>query len=79
MSKPPTCREVTPADSTKLVPLFEGFYGQWFGEPVTAQAVQRRIQQARGTETLVVAERDGDILGFASLRLVPSLDSAPYA
>src|SRR5207249_873530 len=27
MSKPPTCREVTPADSTKLVPLFEGFYG----------------------------------------------------
>src|SRR5437879_9932802 len=79
MSKPPTCGEVIPADSTKLVPLFEGFYWQWFGEPVTAQAVQRRIQQARGTETLVVAERDGDILGFASLRLVPSLDSAPYA
>src|SRR5439155_1409895 len=45
MSKPPTCREVTPADSTKLVPLFEGFYGQWSGEPVTAPAVQRRIQQ----------------------------------
>ena len=27
----------------------------------------------------MVAERDGKILGFASLRLVPSLDSTPYA
>ncbi len=73
------CREVTSADATKLIPLFEGFYGQWFGEPVTSEAVQRRIDKARGIETLVVAERDGDILGFASLRLVPSLDTTPYA
>jgi len=62
-----------------LVPLFEAFYGQWFGEPVTSQAVQRRIDQARGIETFVVAERAGKVLGFASLRLVPSLDSTPYA
>jgi len=62
-----------------LVTLFEGFYGRWFGEPVTSQAVQRRIRQAKGIETLVVAEREGKILGFASLRLVPSLDSTPYA
>src|SRR5437667_9307576 len=73
------CREVGKADAPKLVPLFEAFYGQWFGEPVTSQAVQRRIDQANGIETLVVAEGDGQILGFASLRLVPSLDSTPYA
>src|SRR3989442_2400946 len=73
------CREVAKADTPKLVPLFEAFYGQWFGEPVTSQAVQRRIDQANGIETLVVAEGDGQILGFASLRLVPSLDSTPYA
>ena len=46
---------------------------------MTSQAVQRRIDQANGIETLVVAEGDGQILGFASLRLVPSLDSTPYA
>src|SRR2546422_3024374 len=73
------CREVGKADAPKLVPLFEAFYGRWFGEPVTPQAVQRRIDQATGIETLVVAERDSEILGFASLRLVPSLDSTPYA
>src|SRR3989442_6630550 len=73
------CREVGKADAPKLVPLFEVFYGQWFGEPVTSQAVQRRIDHATGIETLVVAEADGQILGFASLRLVPSLDSTPYA
>src|SRR2546426_12499395 len=73
------CREVTKGDATKLVPLFEAFYGQWFGEPVTSKAVQRRIDHASGIETLVVAEGDGQILGFASLRLVPSLDSTPYA
>src|SRR5256886_7059447 len=73
------CREVGKADAPKLVPLFEAFYGQWFGEPVTSQTVQRRIDHATGIETLVVAEADGQILGFASLRLVPSLDSTPYA
>ena len=62
-----------------MVPLFEAFYGRWFGEPVTPEAVQRRIDYASGIETLVVAERDDKILGFASLRLVPSLDSTPYA
>jgi hypothetical protein len=79
MPKPAECREATKADATNLVPLFEAFYGQWFGEPVTSQAVERRIAQARGVETFVVAERDGKLLGFASLRLVPSLDSTPYA
>src|SRR3989475_19761 len=73
------CREVGKADAPKLVPLFEAFYGQWFGEPVTSQTVQRRIDHATGIETLVVAEADGQILGFARLRLVPSLDSTPYA
>src|SRR2546427_450653 len=72
-------REVAKADAPKLVPFFEAFYGQWFGEPVTSNSVQRRIDQARGIETFVVAEREGKLLGFASLRLVPSLDLTPYA
>ncbi len=72
-------REVQKDDAPKLVPLFEAFYGQWFGEPVTTSAVHRRIDQARSIETFVVAEREGKLLGFASLRLVPSLDLTPYA
>lgn len=73
------CREVTRKDAASLVPLFEAFYGRWFGEPVTSQAIERRIRQARGFETVVVAERDGRLTGFASLRLVPSLEQTPYA
>src|SRR5207244_11697118 len=53
--------------------------GKGVCEPAVARAGEGRFQQARGTEALVVAERGGDILCFASLRLVPSLDSAPYA
>lgn len=72
-------REATDRDVAKLVPLFEGFYGEWFGEPVTRRAVQRRLEQTRGIETFVVAERDGKPVGFASLRVVPSIDPTPYA
>ena len=79
MSQAVEYREVTKTDAPKLVPFFEAFYGQWFGESVTTGAVQRRIDQARGFETFVVAERNGTLLGFASLRLVPSLDLTPYA
>ncbi len=79
MSPSTECREVTRNDAAKLVPLFEAFYGQWFGESVTPQAIERRIRQARGIENVIVAERDGGLVGFASLRLVPSLDITPYA
>ncbi len=79
MSGSTECREVTRKDAANLVPLFEAFYGRWFGEPVTPQAVERRIRQARGVETVIVAERDGRLAGFASLRLLPSLDQSPYA
>jgi len=39
MSRAVEYREVTKADASKLVPFFEAFYGQWFGEPVTTSAI----------------------------------------
>lgn len=66
-------------DAANLVPLFEAFYAAYFGEPVTEAAVARRLVQAEGHETVVVAEAGGRLAGFASLRVTPSLDPAPYA
>lgn len=72
-------RLVRPDDALRLIPLFESFYGAYFGEAVTEAAVARRLRQAEGHETVVVAETDGRLAGFASLRVTPSLDMAPYA
>ena len=72
-------RVVRPQDAARLVPLFEAFYGTSFGEAVSADSVTRRIRQAEGYETVIVAEANGELAGFASLRVTPSLDSAPYA
>src|SRR2546427_333201 len=62
------CREVGKADAPKLVPLFEAFYGQWVGEPVTSPAGQRRIDHATGSGTVVVAEAGRHDLGLPSWR-----------
>ncbi len=66
-------------DAARLLPLFEAFYGEYFGEAFTEAAVARRLRQAESHETVVVAEIAGLIVGFASLRVTPSLDPAPYA
>ena len=70
-------RLVPPDDPPRLVPLFETFYGANFGEAVRAAAVARRLHQAEGHETVVVAEVGDRLTGFASLRVTDSLDPAP--
>ncbi len=72
-------RLVNREDAAALVPLFEAFYGTYFGEPVVEGTVARRLRQVESFETVVVAEGGGRLLGFASLRVTPSLDPTPYA
>jgi len=72
-------RLVRAEDAPRLVPLFDAFYGAFFGGRVTEVAVAGRLRQAATHETVVVAEVDERITGFASLRVTDSLDPAPYA
>jgi len=66
-------------DAMNLIPLFDAFYGTYFGEAVTEAAIVQRLQQAEAHETVVVAEGAGRLRGFASLRVTLSLDPTPYA
>ena len=72
-------RIVRPDDAPGLVPLFEAFYGAYFGGRVTETSVAGRLRQAANHETVIVAEVGDRIAGFASLRVTDSLDPAPYA
>src|SRR6266508_2223262 len=72
-------RLVNREDAAALVPLFEAFSGTYFGEPVVEGTVARRLRQVESFETVVVAEGGGRLVGFASLRVTPSLEPTPYA
>jgi ribosomal protein S18 acetylase RimI-like enzyme len=72
-------RIVRAEDAPGLVPLFEAFYGAYFGGRVTETSVAGRLRQAANHETVIVAEVGDRIAGFASLRVTDSLDPAPYA
>src|SRR5256885_6282107 len=72
-------RIVRADDAPGLVPLFEAFYGAYFGGRVTETSVAGRLRQAANHETVLVAEVGDQISGFASLRVTDSLDPAPYA
>ena len=72
-------RLVRGEDAAGLVPLFEAFYGGFFGGRVTELAVAGRLRQAANHETVIVAEVGDRISGFASLRVTDSLDPTPYA
>ena len=72
-------RIVRADDAPGLVPLFEAFYGAYFGGRVTETSVAGRLRQAANHETVIVAEVGDRIAGFASLRVTDSLDPAPYA
>ena len=61
------------------MPLFEAFYGAFFGGRVSEVAIAGRLRHAAAYETVIVAEVGEEIVGFASLRVTDSLDPAPYA
>src|SRR5436309_8293394 len=66
-------------DAPSLVPLFETFYGAFFGGRVTETAVAGRLRLAAPHESVILAEVDDRLTGFASLRVTDSLDPDPYA
>src|SRR2546428_4229545 len=72
-------RPVRIEDAFPLVPLFEAFYGTYFGEAVTETAIRRRLRQAEGHETGVVAEVGDRLGGVASPRGAASPGLAPPA
>ncbi|HKW43907.1 MAG TPA: GNAT family N-acetyltransferase [Thermoplasmata archaeon] len=72
-------RLVRPEDSARLVPIFEAFYGAYFGGRVTEVTVAGRLRRAASNEIVIVAEVGDQIAGFASLRVTDSLDPDPYA
>src|SRR5439155_1023255 len=49
-------RIVRPDDARGLIPLFEAFYGAYFGGRVTETSVAGRLRQAANHETVIVAE-----------------------
>ena len=51
-------RIVRAADAAALVPLFEAFYGAFFGGRVTEPAVSGRLRQAAAHEIVIVADAD---------------------
>jgi ribosomal protein S18 acetylase RimI-like enzyme len=72
-------RLVRGEDAPNLVSLFEAFYGAHFGGRVTEASVAGRLRQAATHETVIVAEVEDRLVGFASLRVTDSLDPDPYA
>jgi len=69
-------RLATAADAPALARLLEEFNGP----TVTPQQVTSRLQACQGLETTLLAEVEGRAVGFACLRLVPSMSGdTPYA
>lgn len=72
-------RHVKETDAPALVPLFRAFFGEHFGEEVSPENVSRRLRRVSRAETFLVAAARGHVVGFTSLRVVPSIDPTPYA
>ncbi len=69
-------RDVREQDAGAIAGLITEFTGM----QTTAEEVQRRLRRSRGIEHPICAELDGEIVGFASLRLVNYLgEDVPYA
>lgn len=72
-------RIATAADAPRLLPMFEAFYGDYF-HPKTAAAIQEHLRSASAFDTLLIAEDEGVPVGFASLRVLPEVESGvPHA
>ena len=73
---PLTVRAATASEATALARLFEDIEAQ----TITTAYVLERLNALQDLETPLLAEQDGEILGMASLRLLPSLSGkAPHA
>src|SRR2546428_7966916 len=72
-------RPVRIEDAFPLVPLFEAFYGTYFGEAVTETAIRRRLRQAEGHEKGGGAEVGDRLGGFGRLGGTASLELPPPA
>jgi ribosomal protein S18 acetylase RimI-like enzyme len=67
-------RIAQPDDAPLLTPLLEAFDGP----PISVEQVQQRLLAIQGIETVLLAEVEGQTVGFASLRVVPYLsDDVP--
>lgn len=73
-------RIATAADAAALARLIEEFNADDRSITVTAEQAAARLAACQGIETTVLAEVDGQVAGFACLRLVPYMSGdEPYA
>jgi ribosomal protein S18 acetylase RimI-like enzyme len=73
-------RIATQADAMALAELITAFNQPFPGLPVTPEQTRARLAACQGFETTVLAELEGQIAGFACLRLVPFMSGdGPYA
>ena len=69
-------RDVNGGDVEAISQLITEFTGL----PTTASQIQQRLARSQGIEHPILADIDGDVVGFASLRLLHYLgEEAPYA
>ena len=75
----PEIRVAAPEDAGGLLPLFKVFYGGYL-RPDTEEAVRRHLEAAAPFDTVLLATVRGRAVGFASLRILPQIESdAPHA
>jgi ribosomal protein S18 acetylase RimI-like enzyme len=73
-------RIATADDAAALAQLITAFNIPYPGIPVTTAQAAARLAACQGFETTVLAEIDGQVAGFACLRLVPYMSGdEPYA
>ena len=74
-----TVRMAAPADAPLLLPMFEAFYGR-FLDVHDPDGIRARLVAAAPVDTVLVALVDGHPAGFASLRVLPQIETPhPHA
>ena len=74
-----TVRVAVPADAPALLPLFQRFYGRFLEVP-NADGIASRLTAAAPVDTVLMAESGGRAAGFASVRVIPQIEShRPHA
>lgn len=72
-------RVAGPSDAPGLLPMFRTFYGKYL-EVADAEDIGSRLVAAASVDTVLVALFQGQLAGFASLRVIPQIESArPHA